>query len=172
MASLYKTANNNILLPSSVPYSLFSKPITEQEIILQIGALNQNKSTPINGIPIKFIKLTAGLFLTSLYNKCLLEGIFPNILKTAHITPVYKKAAKALVAIIVQFHYYHLSFSKIFEKCIHTCLYSYFMDNQLITNSQYGFRTGLSRSHAISDLHNEILSGLDEKLNVCCIFLT
>ena len=45
------------------------------------------------------------------------------------------------------------------------------MDNQLITNSQYGFRTGLSTSHATSDLHNEILSGLDEKLNVCCIFL-
>ena len=30
---------------------------------------------------------------------------------------------------------------------------------------------GLSTSHAISDLHNEILSGIDEKLNVCCIFL-
>ena len=45
------------------------------------------------------------------------------------------------------------------------------MDNQLITNSQCGFRTGLSTSHAISDLHNEILSGLDEKFNVCCIFL-
>ena len=57
LASLYKTANNNILLPSSVPYSLFLKPITEQEILLQIGALNQNKSTPINGIPIKFISL-------------------------------------------------------------------------------------------------------------------
>ena len=45
------------------------------------------------------------------------------------------------------------------------------MDNQLITNSQYGFRTRLSTFHAISDLHNEILSGLDEKLNVCCSFL-
>ena len=99
MASLYTTANNNILLPSIVPYSLFLKPITEQEILLQIGALNQNKSTPINGIHIKFIKLTAGVItpiLTSLYNKCLLEGIFPNIglLKTAHITPVYKKGSK------------------------------------------------------------------------------
>ena len=97
MASLDKTANNNVLLPRSVPYSLFLKPITEQEILLQIGALNQYKSTPINGIPIKFIKLTAGIItpiLTSLYNKCLLEGIFPNILKTAHITPVYKKGSK------------------------------------------------------------------------------
>ena len=69
LASLHKTANNNILLPSSVPYSLFLKPITEQEILLQIRALNQNKSTPINGISIKFIKLTAGVItpiLTSL----------------------------------------------------------------------------------------------------------
>ena len=78
LASLYKTANNNILLPSSVPYSLFLKPITEQEILLQIGALNQNKSTPINGIQIKFIKLTAGVItpiLTSSYNKCLLAEV-------------------------------------------------------------------------------------------------
>ena len=45
------------------------------------------------------------------------------------------------------------------------------MDNQLITNSQYGFRTGLSTSHAIYDFHNNILTRLDEKLNVCCIFL-
>ena len=173
LASSYKTANNNILLPSSVPYSLFLKPITEQEISIQRGALNQNKSTPINGIPIKFIKLTAGVItpiLTSLYNKCLLEGIFPNILKTAHITPVYKKGSKNSCS-----NYRPISllssFSKIFEKCIHTRLYSYLIDHQLITNSQYGFRTGLSTSHAISDLHNEILSGLDEKLNVCCIFL-
>ena len=45
------------------------------------------------------------------------------------------------------------------------------MGYQLIAKSQYGFRTGLSTSHAISDLHKEIFSGLDEKLNVCCIFL-
>ena len=100
LACLYKTANNNLLLPSSVPYSLFLKPITEQEILLQIGALNQNKSTPINGIPIKIIKLTAGVItpiLTSLYNKCLLEGIFPNILKTAHLTLMYKKRQQKLM---------------------------------------------------------------------------
>ena len=96
MAFLYVTVSNNILLPCSIPYTLFLKPITEQEI-LQIGALNQNKSTAINGIPIKFIKLTAGVItpiLTTLYNKCLLEGIFPDILKIAHITPVYKKGSK------------------------------------------------------------------------------
>ena len=34
LASLYKTANSNILLRSRVPYSLFLKPITEQEILL------------------------------------------------------------------------------------------------------------------------------------------
>ena len=45
------------------------------------------------------------------------------------------------------------------------------MGNQHINNSQYGFRTGPLTSHAISDLRNEILTGLDEKLIVCCIFL-
>ena len=123
MASLYKTANNNVLLRSSVPYSLFLEPITEQEILLQIGALNQNKSAPINGIPIQFIKLTAGVgitpILTSLYNKCLLEGIFPNILKRAHITPVYKKGSKSSCSNYLPISLLY-SFCKIFENCIYT----------------------------------------------------
>ena len=50
-------------------------------------------------------------------------------------------------------------------------MYSYSFELILITNSQYGFRTELSKSPAISNLHNEILTGLDKKLNVCCIFL-
>ena len=41
----------------------------------------------------------------------------------------------------------------------------------MITDSQYGFRPGVSTSDAISDLHNEILSNLDQKNNVCCTFL-
>ena len=62
LTSSYVTANNNtVLFPTNLPYSLFLKPIIEQEILLQIGALNQNKSTVISGIPIKFIKLTAGV---------------------------------------------------------------------------------------------------------------
>ena len=60
--SLCVTANNNILLPSTVPYSLFLKPITEQKILLQIGALNQSRSIAINGILIKFIKLAGGVY--------------------------------------------------------------------------------------------------------------
>ena len=45
------------------------------------------------------------------------------------------------------------------------------MDNQLITNSQYGFTTRLSSFHAIFDLLNEIFTELDKKLNVSFIFL-
>ena len=41
----------------------------------------------------------------------------------------------------------------------------------MITDSQYGFRPGISTSDAISDLHNEILSNLDQKNNVCYTFL-
>ena len=39
------------------------------------------------------------------------------------------------------------------------------------TNSQIGFRKQLATSHAISNLHNDILIELDEKLKVRCIFL-
>ena len=157
----------------SLPRSLFLTPITEQGIIMQLNILNPNKSTAVNDIPIKFIKLSTCVIapiLTSLYNRCLTEGNFPQVLKAAQITPIYKKGNKKTCS-----NYRPISllstFSKTLEKCIHFRLSSVLSDHCLITDSQYGFQPGISTPDAISHLHNEILSNLDQKNNVCCTFL-
>ena len=54
-------------------------------------------------------------------------------------------------------------FSKIFEKLIYTRLYSYVEQNKLSSDSQYGFRSGLSTSMAIYDIHENLLKNREEK---------
>ena len=173
MASVISPKDINKTSLPSLPQSLFVTLITEQEIIMQLNILNPNKSTAVNDIPIKFIKLSTCVIapiLTSLYKRCLTEGNFPQVLKVAQITPIYKKGNTKTFS-----NYRPISllstFSKILEKGIHFRLSSFLSDHRLITDGQYGFRPGVSTSDAISDLHNEILSNLDQKNNVCCTFL-
>ena len=165
MASVISPKDINKTSLPSLPQSLFLTPITEQEIIMQLNILNPNKSSAVNDIPIKFIKFSTSVIapiLTSLYNSCLTEGNFPQVLIVGLITRIYKKGNKKTLL---------STFSKILEKCIYFRLSSFLSDHHLITGSQYGFRPGVSTSDAISDLHNEILSHLDQKNNVCCTFL-
>ena len=100
--------------------SLFLNPISEKEVKQIISNMNIHKSTGLNDIPIKFIELSSIVIspiLTNLYNKCISQGVFPNILKNSQIIPIYKKGEKNLCA-----NYRPISlispFSKIFQKCL------------------------------------------------------
>ena len=58
--------------------------------------LNDKKVIGIEKIPIKIIKMAAEYIspaLSSLFNKCILKGIFPSQLKIAKLTPIHKKAS-------------------------------------------------------------------------------
>ena len=44
------------------------------------------------------------------------------------------------------------SFSKIFEKCIHRRLFSFFDKHKVLSPNQYGFRPGFNTTHAITDI--------------------
>ena len=142
MASVISPKDINKTSLPSLPQSLFLTPTTEQEIIMQLNILNPNKSTTVNDIPIKFIKLSTCVIapiLTPLYNRCLSEGNFPQVLKVAQITPIYKKGNKKTCS-----NYRPISllstFSEILEKRIYFRLSSFLSDHCLITDSQYGFQ--------------------------------
>ena len=136
MASVISPKDINKTSLSSLPQSLFLTLITEQEIIMQLNILNPNKSTAVNDIPIKFVKLSTSVIapiLTSLYNRCLTEGNFPQVLKVTQITPIYKKGNKKTCS-----NYRPISlisiFSKILEKCIYFRLSLFLSDHHLITD--------------------------------------
>ena len=92
--------------------------------------------TATNEISIKFIKIAAHVIasiLTKLYNICISEGSFPNILKLSQIIPIYEKGPKNLCPNYRPI--FLLSpFSKIFEKCLYNQLINYLNKKKLITN--------------------------------------
>ena len=64
--------------------------------------------------------------------------------------------------IIVQFHFWP-SISKIFEKVVYNQLYRYFTENNLFSDSQYGFRPKQSTELATVELVNIIFQSTDNK---------
>ena len=66
----------------------------EQEVLRILNSLDANKSTGPDGIPVKFLKLTAIIIanpLAQLFNKSLSLGIYPDDFKTAIVKPIFKK---------------------------------------------------------------------------------
>ena len=103
------------------PNSLFLAPITKYDILKYISSLDTNKSTKSDCPSVKFIKLSSEIIspiIADIFNQCLMEGIFPDSLKQAEVTPIYKKGDKSKAC-----NWRPISilspFSKIFEKYLY-----------------------------------------------------
>ena len=62
-----------------------------------LSDLNENKSTGIDNIGTKILKLSANIItpsLTFIINKSILSGDFPSLWKEAKVKPLYKAGAK------------------------------------------------------------------------------
>ena len=98
------------------------------------------------------------------------EGVFPDLLKTARVIPLYKSGEKTNIN-----NYRPISilsfFSKIFEKTMYHYI-SNFMDKyNLICKQQFGFRSKHSIHHAVISVVNNITNGLDSNNIVIGVFL-
>ena len=61
--------------------------------------------------------------------------------------------------------------SKILERILYNRLIAYFKENNLLTESQYGFQEGHSTEHAILYLNDEISKNFDENLFTLGVFI-
>ena len=97
-------------------------------------------------------------------------GVFPDMLKSAKVTPIHKKESK-----LNHLNYRPISllsvFSKIFEKLIYLRIYLFLTKNNLISNKQFGFRSNYSTNHALVSITERIKSLLDDTQFVCGIFI-
>ena len=67
---------------------------TYKEILNEINSLDTSKSTQSEDIPFKVIKDNDDIFTNFIlqnFNKCIIDGKFPDQLKKADIIPVFKK---------------------------------------------------------------------------------
>ena len=88
--------NDEYLSDSIKNYFVFTE-ISDSEIQNYIKTMNPNKSVRSDVPSVRFVKLSAkivSLYLSKLYNKCVEYGVFPNLLKSAEVIPIYKYCKK------------------------------------------------------------------------------
>ena len=143
--------------------SIYLRPVSASEIHETVNKL-KNKATldtkicpmKIANSDFKFTETLAHIINTS-FN----QGIFPSALKNALVVPIHKGGCKTDVA-----NYRPISllssFSKIFEKLMHTRVLQFLDSNGSLFESQYGFRPGMSCEHALLNAQNSILHSLNK----------
>ena len=146
--------------------------ITKEEIEKIIKGLVKNKSQPTSDIPVKIIKKYCEIFsefLCAAINESLESSSFPNELKLADITPVYKKKGSkndkgnfrpiSILPVL----------SKIYEKVIHAQVSTYF--NDILSDRQFGYRKGMSTQTPLLVMTEIWKKATDEKKKFAALLI-
>ena len=152
-------------------FSFFLRPTTAQEIELVIK--NLKKTSPghvqIDVTVIKHCSNVISGFLEYSINRSFQEGIFPNHLKIARITPIFKKGDKFSYK-----NYRPVSilscFSKLFEKIMAPRLLNYLNNNSLLSDYQFGFRPNYGTQLAVQQLCQQMYDAIDDKQFLVTVF--
>ena len=117
----------SIHLGNRLSNSFYFYPVCENEVLKIIHQMKCSNN-PSDIIPIKILKecstILAGT-IAELVNFSMSSGVFPNSLKVARVTPLFKggdsRSASCYRPIFVL-----PAFSKIFERCIYSRIYQFF----------------------------------------------
>ena len=149
---------------------LFQKTNLE-EVTNEIKNLVISKASPIDSIPSVILKNHIEIISSKIeidFNKAIVDGIFPQNMKLADVTPVFKKEDKHLKC-----NYRPVSIlspmSKIFERLIRRQISAYMEDKLSIFLC--GYRKGMGAQNCLLFLVNKWKSSLD-KSQKCGILFT
>lgn len=145
----------------------------ESEVKSVLMNLKTESAPGYDNITTKFLKQANTLLvplLTHLTNLCFREGVFPDALKLAIISPVYKSGDKGdpnnfrPISVLP-------AISKILEKLLNNRLITYLNKFNLLSQSQFGFRRGLSTEDAVTALTSIIIKQVDKGNKCLTVFL-
>ena len=153
--------------------TIFLQPTDKEEIANIISSLNSNKTSGPNSIPYRVLFLLKNEIskqLADLFNLSFMTGVFPSVLKTAKVVPVFKKDSKLNYS-----NYRPISLlsniEKILEKLMYKRLYAFLDYNNIIYDLQFGFRQQYSTSHALINITENIRKALDDGNIGCGVFV-
>jgi len=160
-------------MPIPLRNSLFLTPCTSYEVIDTVNGLANSKSTGLDGYNTKVIKSVISDIastLADIFNISFRDGIFPDSLKNAKITPVFKADDKTIIN-----NYRPISvlpvFSKTLEKLMHRRVISFLDRHKVLNDNQYGFRENHSTDMALINMIDQISNEMDNKQFSIGIFL-
>ena len=105
-----------------------------------------------------------------IFNFSLQTGIFPDKLKNARVTPLFKGGEKyelgnyRLISVL-------LCSSKSLEKIMYNRLYKYLTDNSILYKKRLRFQEGHSTEHAIVQLVDQIRNSFESKQYTLGVFV-
>ena len=168
-----KQGCNPLSYLNSSQNSFYFKPTDYLEVFKTINGLDENKANGIYQFPTSVFKQVSDLISPSLahiVNSSVQQGVFPDKLKIAKVTPLFKSGKKEEIQ-----NYRPISilplFDKVFEKIMHSRIIEYLTKLNLLSPEQFGFQKNRSTSHATLKLANDISSALKNNEMCCTIFL-
>ena len=146
--------------------------ITEQDTQRKINELKQNVRSP-DGISNKILKENSMTLigpLTKLFNFCIQEGSYPNHLKNAVVTPIYKSGDKNNL-----YNYRPISVTPainiLFEKILKRRINNFLSKYNIIHPSQFGFQSTKSTQDALINITHTIHKNIDISKPTIAAFL-
>ena len=136
--------------------------MSNEEIIDIINSL-ANKSTGPYSIPLKLLLLIPDLIIVPLayiINRSLSTGQYPNLLKIVKVIPVHKGGSTQEVNNFRPISLLSI-FDKIIEKIVHSRLYSFLENYNILFKNQFGFRKNNSTVNALVQITENIKESID-----------
>ena len=148
-------------LPLGVSFTI--PPITSVFVLNSLRHLPTGKAVGLEGFSGYFLKLSAPSIassLTTIFNLSLSLGSFPGLWKKAKVSPIFKDGS-----LFDRSNYRPISvlaiLSKILERHVHISFYNFLTENDLLSDSQFGFRKSRSCELAVTDLIDRLLNNMD-----------
>ena len=103
--------------------------------------------------------------ISTLFNKSLNLGQFPDNWKMANVIPVFKGKDPSIVS-----NYHPISLlsclGKVFERCIFKQLFNYLRGNNLISIHQSDFTPGDSTTNQLVSIYHDVCTSLDNQRDI------
>ena len=146
---------------------------SEDDIKRAIKELLFNSAPGPDGVSAMLLKKCVSVIshpLYLIYRACLDSGVVPKSFKIGNVTPLYKSGSRGLAVnyrpITLTSH-----LSKIFEKVVRNHVLTYLEENNILNDSQHGFRRGRSCISQLIAHFENIIDQLEKGYNVNVVYL-
>ena len=145
----------------------------ESDVTKILLSLNTNKACGPDGVTARLLREASSSIvpsLTRLFNSSLALGKLPCEWKDANVSPIFKKGDKELVC-----NYRPISLTcllvKVLEKLVASHISSFINSKNLLSDHQFGFRTGSSCTSQLIHIFHSWASALDSGKLTDVVFL-
>ena len=169
--------NNGSTLPTHMQYltnnRLSSVTFSQNDIAKIIQNLNSGKTHGHDNISIRMLKICGSAIFESLaiiFKQYIDTGIFPSEWKKGSIAPIHKKGDKQTLKNYRPVSLFPIC-GKILERLMFNETFKSFIENELISSNQSGFKPGDSCVNQLVSITHDIYKSFDKDYKVRGVFL-